>query len=145
MKKVIRKAVLLAAVVGSVSSPAVQPASATTPAAAPVSTQANNKRCAGTAVAPAGSNWREGVANNAVLGSPRYQLVYDLTLQSSGAAQVQVMGFNARGKFWAGVPLMSPDSPHRVVRVAWGNNAANPRIRVKPAFAQVGATVTFRC
>lgn len=152
MQKIIRRVPLTVAVLGCASLLAVSPAPAASsaPAQASVAPELQQARCSGTAVAPLGSGWVRAKANTGVAGHRGYKQGYDLMLQSNaGVAQVQVKGYDenhGNKEIWHGVPAMSPDSPHRLVQIAWGNNLAMPEIRVKPAPGQLaGVTVTFKC
>ncbi|MFD9893608.1 hypothetical protein ACFWY9_30045 [Amycolatopsis sp. NPDC059027] len=141
MEKIIRQAALVTAVLACASTLAVPQATA-----AP----AGQSACSGTAVAPAFSDWVRAKGSAGIAGHPGYRQGYDLMLQSNaGVALAEVKGYDERNgnkEIWVGVPAMSPDSPHRLVAIAWGNNLAMPEIRVKPATGQLaGVTVTFKC
>jgi hypothetical protein len=120
-------------------------------AAAAVPVPAKAKDCSGTVVAPPfKSDWTYAKGSAGIAGHPGYRHGYDLMLQSNvGIAQAEVKGFNTMDNnkaFWAPVPAMSPDNPHRQIVVDWGNNLAMPEVRVKAAPGQItGVTVTFKC
>ncbi|MGW7417708.1 hypothetical protein [Streptomyces sp. NPDC054863] len=150
MHRIVRTAALPLTVLCWASLLAAAPAPAAVPAPAGAAqapaAAALKAGCSGLATAPIGSDWQHGKANTSTAGHPGYMQGYDLVLQSKGVALAEVKGFNEQNQLvWFSVPAMDPDSPHRKISVAWGNNLATPEIRVKPAFGQMGATVTFNC
>ncbi|MBO2452856.1 hypothetical protein J4573_37590 [Actinomadura barringtoniae] len=129
---------------------AIAAGSAATALAAPASAApAKLKSCDGTVVAPPfKSDWTVGQGSAGIAGSPGWKQGYDINLQSNvGIAVAEVKGYNDQNKeTWYGVPAMSPDSPHRIIAVPWGNNLAMPAVRIKAAPGQItGVTVTFNC
>ena len=143
MQKIIRRAVAFPLVLGCAALLGAAPAAA---AEADPAAPAVVEACSGVATALPGQDWQYGKANTSVAGHPGYWKGYDLTLQSNTFMQAEVKGFNDQGQVvWAPVPMMDPDSPHRQIRVVWGNALATPEIRIKPGFAASGGVVEFTC